>query len=113
MAEFYISITGLILKSRFSTPLFWWHAIRSMQQAREAEGNLHADARTINGVHHTISAWRVEADMRRYLVSGAHLQAMKRFPRIATGKTLGFVAASVPEWDEVHRLWLENGKEVG
>ncbi len=105
----YISITGLKLKGPFAAPRFWWHALRSMAQARRAPGNISSDARTINGVQHTVSVWTDKAAMRRFLVSGAHAQAMRAFPAIASGSTFGFEADAPPAWDDVHQLWLENG----
>lgn len=108
----YVSITGLRLKGRRHTVRFWWHAVRSMMQAQRAEGNLSAEARTIHGVHHTLSVWASEAAMRRFLVAGAHRRAMKTYSAIATGKTLGFETDGVPEWDDVHGLWLTQGREV-
>ncbi|TWD55850.1 hypothetical protein FB480_102673 [Agrobacterium vitis] len=109
----YISITGLQLKAKRHTLRFWWHAIRSMAQAKKAEGIIAVDARTINGVHHTRSVWKDQAAMRRYLVAGAHLQAMKAFGAIATGKTMGFESDTVPDWDEVRVLWETKATTVG
>jgi hypothetical protein len=108
----YVSITGLELKGVWHAPCFWWHAIRSMQQARAADGNLYADTRTINGVHHTLSVWRDEQAMRAYLISGPHRKAMRAFHSIATGKTLGFTADQRPDWTEVHDLWQTKGRAV-
>ena len=113
MANVYVSITGLQLKGRRHSVRFWWHAIRSMGQARRAEGNIATDARFMNGVHHTRTVWTDESAMRRYLTAGAHLKAMKAFGSIATGKTLGFYTESVPNWDEVQRTWQLHGKPVG
>ncbi len=113
MAEFvYVSITGLRIRRLRHVPTFSRHAVASMAQARKADGCLEASAKTINGVHHTRSIWREREDMLAFLGKGAHLDAMKLFPRIATGKTLGFEATSIPDWDEVHRLWRTQGKEV-
>lgn len=108
----YVSITGLKLKSLFHSPRFWWLAIRSMRQAMQASGNISASAQTINGIHHTLTVWKDEAAMRTYLVQGAHLQAMKAFRGIATGKTIGFFAETPPDWSEVHQIWLERGRIV-
>lgn len=113
MANFYVSITGLQLKGQRHFFRFWWHAIRSMAQARGAEGNIATDARFIDGVHHTRTVWKDDGAMRRYLAAGAHLKAMKAFGSIATGKTLGFYSDRVPDWDEVHQAWLSRGKPVG
>jgi quinol monooxygenase YgiN len=76
-----------------------------------APGNIKAEARTINGVHHTLSVWADEAAMRAYLRSGAHLQAIKTFRAIATGRTFGFVTETPPEWHEVHDLWRAQARE--
>jgi hypothetical protein len=108
----YVSITGLKLKNSWQLPRFLWHALRSMRQAKKAKGNLLVEARTIDGVHHTLSVWKDEADMRVFLISGAHLAAMKAFSAIATGKTVGYVADQPPSWDEVPMIWQSRGKVV-
>ena len=108
----FVSITGLKLNSFIHSPRFWWLAIRSMRQAMRAAGNISASAQTINGIHHTLTVWKDEASMRAYLVQGAHLQAVKAFRSIATGKTIGFEADIPPAWSEVHQIWLEKGKVV-
>lgn len=110
--ELYVSITGLELKSSRHFLRFWWHAVRSMIQAKTAKGNISADAKTIEGIHHTRTVWTDENAMRAYLVKGSHLKAMKAFHGIATGKTLGFSTDQVPSWKEVHSLWLKKGKPV-
>jgi hypothetical protein len=109
----YVSITGLQLKAQRHQIRFWWHALRSMAQARKAKGIIAVDARFINGIHHTRTVWTDEASMRRYLVAGAHLKAMKAFGSIANGKTLGYYTEMIPSWDEVHSQWQANGRTVG
>jgi quinol monooxygenase YgiN len=108
----YVSITGLRLKGPVSIPRFWWHALRSMAQAKAAPGNIRADARNINGVQHTLTVWTDEAAMRAYLVRGAHLQAMRAFHSIATGKTIGFTSETVPSWPEARAIWEERGRDA-
>jgi hypothetical protein len=108
----YVSITGLKLKSLVNAPAFWWHAIRSMRQAQSAPGLISAEARLINGIHHTLTVWETEAAMRAYLITGAHLAAMKAFQGFATGRTVGFLSKSAPRWDEVHEIWERRGKNV-
>ncbi len=49
--------------------------------------------------------------MKSYIHTGAHLEAIKVFRKIAVGKTFGFETDRLPEWSEVHELWLKNGKE--
>jgi hypothetical protein len=108
----YVSITGLRLNSFFHAPQFWWHALRSMAQAKSAQGLISADAHTINGVHHTLTLWQDRQAMQKFLASGAHLNAMKNFKSIAGGKVLGYEADAAPGWDEVHELWRSKGRDL-
>jgi hypothetical protein len=108
----YVSITGLKLKSLIHAPAFWWHAIRSMRQAQASPGLIRAEARQINGIHHTLTVWETEAAMRAYLITGAHLAAMKAFHGIATGRTVGFLTETAPDWDDVPEIWAHRGKDV-
>ena len=108
----YISITGLKLNNIFHAPRFWFHAVRSMAQAKAAPGNISADARSINGVHHTLTVWESRQAMRNYLAAGPHLQAMKSFKAIATGKVLGFEAEHAPQWHVARELLKAKGREV-
>jgi hypothetical protein len=110
--DVYVSITGLRVRRVWHIPSFWLHALRSMGQARAAPGNISAGARTINGVHHTLSVWTDREAMRAYLTAGPHLVAMRLFPSIATGKVVGYLAAQAPDWSEVHAIWLNRGRDV-
>lgn len=107
---FHLSITGLRLKPGLMNRLrFHYHAVRSHMQAQKAEGVLHVAARRVNGVEHTVSAWRDREAMLAFVRSGAHLEAMKAFRRIAEGSTFSQVSDRIPEWPEVHALWKLQG----
>jgi len=108
----YVSITGLRVKKFYHYLKFLWLAIGAMEQARQSSGLIRAEARTINGVHHTMSIWDNESSMRKFLVTGAHLKAMRAFKHIATGKTVGFITINPPEWSQVHDIWIHDGREV-
>lgn len=108
----YVSITGLRVNKFYHYLKFFWLAVRAMEQARQSSGLIRAEARTIKGVHHTISIWDNESSMRKFLVTGAHLKAMRSFNQIATGKTVGFMTAKPPEWSQVHDTWIHYGQEV-
>ena len=56
--------------------------------------------------------WEDEGAMRAYLVTGAHLGAMKAFHRLATGRTIGFECEAPPTWEKVPELWANKGKIV-
>lgn len=49
--------------------------------------------------------------MKLFLYSGAHAAAIKVFRKVASGKTFGYESNRIPSWDEVHDLWLKQGKE--
>lgn len=105
----HVAITGLSLKGFWHGPRFWFHALRSMAQARRAPGNLLAEARTINGVHHTLTTWESKQAMRAFVYSAQHAQAIKIYPKVAAGKTYCYDAPAAPSWRDVPALWEEHG----
>ena len=108
----HVSVTGARTRGPIGEMRFWRHAVPSMAQAQAAPGCLYAEARTVDGVHHTLTAWENEDAMRRYVRSGAHLKAMRSFDAIATGEVIGFAAPGVPSWDEALAVWRERGRPV-
>jgi hypothetical protein len=80
-----------------------------MRQAYAAPGLI---IHKIRGVHHTVNLWDNEAAMRSYLVEGAHLGAMTRFHRLATGRTVGFPCEAPPTWEQVPEIWASKGRIV-
>jgi hypothetical protein len=111
-AQLYVSVTGFRLRHPFLAPVFWFHAVRAMAEARSAPGNRHASARTAGGVHHTLTAWTDRAAMRAYLGSAAHLRAIRAFPYLGSGRTCGFDAAEVPDWQTALQIWRETARDV-
>ena len=109
----YVSVTGLRLRSARHLLRFYWHAMRSFRQARNAEGLLFADTRTIDGIHHTLTVWKDRAAMHAYLAAGAHRRAMHAFPSIATGKVCGYEHERIPDWEAALAVWHQHGREVG
>lgn len=107
----YVSITGLKVRSWLLAPLFWRHAVPSLQQARKAPGNLFAEVRRIDGVQHTLTVWTDRAAMRAYLTSGAHLQAIRAFRQIGSGRVCGYEADRQPSWAEAIEYWQMYGRE--
>jgi len=108
----YVSITGLRVRHPRHDTQFWEHAVASMLQAQSAPGNLRAEARTVDDVHHTLSVWVNREAMLAYLRSGPHLEALRLFREIVTGKVLGLLTETVPGWADVPRLWREKGRDV-
>lgn len=106
----HISITGLKPKGVAGYFRFWLHAIPSFSQAQKAKGNLHCAVKRIKGHQCTITAWESREVMLEFMRSGAHLQAMKVFPKIATGKIYGYEGDSVPTWEEAFKMLMEKGR---
>jgi hypothetical protein len=107
----HISITGLKPKGLMGFFRFWRLAIPSFGQAKTAKGNLFCEVRRINGYQCTLTAWEDKAIMREFMKSGVHLQAMKSFHKIATGKTYGYESDAIPTWKEAFELLDKQGRE--
>lgn len=107
----YISITGLTPKGFSGTLRFWLLAVPSFRQAQKAEGNLFCEVRRVQNYQCTLTAWSSREAMLGYLRSGTHLKAMKAFRHIATGKSLGYDAASVPPWNEAVERLVRDGRD--
>lgn len=48
-----------------------------MVQARSAPGNISAEQRMIDGVHHTLSVWKDRRSMLDYMRSGDHIKVRR------------------------------------
>ena len=101
-----VSVTRLRLRSVWFFPLFAWHAVRSLKQARASAGCLDALVHNFGGAYWTLTLWTDAAAMRAFMLSGAHRKAM---PRLASWCDEASVAhwqtATMPSWpDAVRRL---------
>lgn len=81
-----------------------------MAAARSSNGNISAGARTIKGVHHTLSVWQSRDAMVQFIHGRVHARAIKAFPDIAMGKTLGFYADAAPDWESAVARWHAEAK---
>ncbi|MEO5925298.1 MAG: hypothetical protein ABIR70_15865 [Bryobacteraceae bacterium] len=109
----FISVTRLRLRSAWFLPKFFWHAIPSNMQARKAPGNLGIavlnDARF---AFWTKTAWKDEASMRAYVMSGAHQKAMVVFADMCDeGCTVHWQQDTVelPTWQDGYKRLIESG----
>lgn len=107
----YVSVTGLKVKSIWKLPRFWWHAIRSFRQAQRAPGVLSVAVRNLNGYQHTLTCWESRKAMLAFMRGGAHLEAIRAFRDIATGRTIGFEADATPDWDGAVAKWRAEGRD--
>jgi hypothetical protein len=114
--KYYVSVTGLKVKSIWLYPTFFKHAIPSFQQAKGAAGNLFAETKARNGVQHTLTVWQDKASMLAFLRSGAHAQAMKvtrQISDLSETKVYGYDSDTMPTWEEALTLWEEHGSYHG
>ena len=96
----YVSVTALKTNGFLSAIRFWLLAIPTFRQAKSSKGVLFCEVKTVDGFHHTLTAWETKKDMSQFVSSPLHLKAMKVFPKIATGSTIGFEADETPSWSE-------------
>jgi hypothetical protein len=113
---YYISITGLVLRSALHAPKFYYHAIPSKIQAKSAPGNLYTETYAMNGYLMTMTIWNDKKSMLSYMRNGAHVHAMKAFNDVASsGKVYGYEASSrepIP-WPDAYQILMEKGRGHG
>lgn len=105
-----LSFTGISPHSLIHNIRFWYYTIPAYTQAQTAPGNLFIDTYTTSTAYHTFGIWENRECMRAYATSGAHLQAMKNFRTIGTGKIFSYETDEIPlSWVDVLKIWDEHG----
>ena len=110
----FVSITRLRIRSLRFMPQFYLHTMRTIRQIKHAEGylggSLLADRKR---TFWTMTLWRDQTDMRRYMASGAHLKAM---PKLLDWCDEASVVhwlqedAIAPAWPEADRRMRAQGR---
>jgi len=80
-------------------------AVPALKQAKSSAGVLFCEVKSVDGFHHTLTVWETKKDMRKFVLSSTHRKAMKMFPKIAKGSTIGYKADKMPSWDEALSIW--------
>ena len=104
----YVSVTGLKAKGFLAAIRFWLLAVPAFKQAKSSGGVLFCEVKSVDGFHHTLTIWKITKDMRKFVLSPIHKRAMKMFPKIATGSTIGYEADKMPGWDEALSTWRKS-----
>ena len=109
-----VSVTRLQLRSlRFLLP-FAWHARRSRRQAEVAEGCLQVSVRKTAGLAFwTLTTWRDEASLRRYMRAAPHREAMPKLAHWCDEAAVAHWeqdAANGSDWAEAARRLAEGGR---
>jgi Domain of unknown function (DUF3291) len=113
---YYVSITGLQVKSLLHMPSFFWHTSASKSQADAAAGNIQSMLTYRNGIYHTLTVWKDRKSMTRFMAAGAHAKAMKMEQSISVPggtKVYGYETETIPTWDEALQRWEEHGTRHG
>lgn len=101
-----IVATELHLKSFFKFFPFIRHSIRSLSQAKQSNGCLHA-AVTGKGfrIGYTLTAWDNKENLQHFKNTGAHKKAMKDIGRLSSRyKTLIWEGDTIPNWQQAKQL---------
>ena len=109
-----ISVTRLRVRSLLFLPSFILYAIRSSRQAKKAPGNLGVGLlNDANLTFWTRTAWKDEASMRSFMMSGVHRNAMPKLLEWCNEAALVHWtqgASDLPDWKEAHRRLVSEGR---
>lgn len=105
-----VSITSIELRSPFKffpLSLFALHILKQLENTECKEFK----KRGIWTLHYTMTLWETEEQMRTFVKSGAHLDAMKKGASISKEiRSYTYDADQLPNWKEAKLLLKEKGK---
>src|SRR5690349_16049880 len=109
-----VSGTRLRIRSLFYLLQFFWGNELSARQLVNSPGFLGGKLLVDrNRTFWTVTAWRDEVSMRAYRNSGAHRKVMPRLLKWCDEATVihwSQESSRLPEWQEVHRRMVSEGK---
>ncbi|MFC7370273.1 hypothetical protein ACFQPF_01095 [Fictibacillus iocasae] len=87
-------------------PLFVFHTIRSIIQAKKAKGILHSSYISEGWITYwTLTVWESEQHMKEYRNKGSHRSAMKNSRRIADElEKVNYVGLDFPSWETAKKI---------
>lgn len=110
----FVSVTRLRIRAFRFLPAFALHAVRTRSQVQRAPGfaggAILADRAW---TFWTLTAWSDEADMRRYILAGAHREAMSRLAHWCDEASVVHwtqAQAGLPSWTEADRRMRAEGR---
>ncbi|MFN0204651.1 MAG: DUF3291 domain-containing protein [Bacteroidia bacterium] len=106
-----ITITSIRLRSLWQFFKLSWNGLQITRQMQQQKGFIRMKNTGLGYMHYTLSAWESEADMKAFMRSGAHAEAMKESANIATElATYTYEGDTLPEWKEAKQVIAEKGK---
>ncbi|HXH16243.1 MAG TPA: hypothetical protein VNJ10_08945 [Sphingomonas sp.] len=110
----FVSITRLRLRSLRFLPQFVVHALSTTAQIRRAAGFVGGELLPDRQLTFwTMTMWHYQADMRRYIVNGAHLKVMPKLMHWCDEASIVHWdqdARDLPSWDEADRRMRGEGR---
>lgn len=120
--QYYVSVTGLGVKSLFHLPKFFYHSRRAFNDAQEAPGNISSRLTKYKSVYMTITVWESKEAMRNFFRGKAHVAAMKVNKEVSNyGKITGYFLNKDLDESELEKKtsdeyaiqeWRGNGRRV-
>ena len=95
----YVPVMALKANEFLSAIRFCLLAVPAFKQAKSSGGVLFCEVKSVGGFHHTLIVWETKKDMRKFVLSPIHMRAMKIFPKIAKGSTIGYEFDKMPTRD--------------
>ena len=108
----YVSVTALKTRGFLSAIRFQLLAVLVFKQARSSAGILFCEVKSVDGFHHTLTAWKTKKDMRKFGLSPIRRKAMRIFSKIATGSTIDYQTDKMPTWDQALFDLAENSSQL-
>jgi heme-degrading monooxygenase HmoA len=108
-----ITITSIELRSVWQFFSLSNHGRKIQAQAKRTPGFRRMKNTGWGRLHYTLSIWESVSSMKAFARTGAHLEAMKRSAKLAVEiRTHTFEADQIPNWKEVKRLLITEGKSL-
>ena len=112
---YFVSVTRLRIRAWRYLPLFFWDALRTGKQARQASGNLSmAVLPDAKHTYWTRTVWADEASMRQYMSSGAHGKAMRKLLLWCDEASVVHWTqdtAEPPSWPQAYDRMVQQGRK--
>ena len=80
-------------------------AIPAFKKAKSSDGILFCEAKLVKGYYHTFTVWDSKESMIKFVLSHAHLKAIKAYPKIAKGFTVTYEGDNIPSWEDALTIW--------
>uniref|UniRef100_A0A7S2H0E0 ABM domain-containing protein n=1 Tax=Helicotheca tamesis TaxID=374047 RepID=A0A7S2H0E0_9STRA len=106
----FVTVTGLKVAKWYQYPRLWKHTLYCATAAQETPGCLMVETFSVDGFHHTFSAFQDQKSLKTFSRGKAHMKAIKAFRSIAEGKIYGWECETLPTREEALQLWQSNAK---